>query len=187
MTSIITTLRDSVPIRALTYIEALHTAELQAARLLSLSGLSEPPFPGSVISELERVQVERVFPAPASGASQWSRGRWIILLNGAERPERQRFSLCHEFKHILDNPFIEVLYPATASMSSAERAEQVCDHFAACLLMPRSWVKRSWTTGTQELRALARQFDVSRQAMSVRLSQIGLTEPGARCLTAEVA
>ncbi len=187
MSSIITALRDTVPIRPLTFAEALRTAELQATKLLQLSGLSDPPFPDTIISELPRVQVERIIPAPASGASQWSRGRWLILLNGAERPERQRFSLAHEFKHVLDNPFIDVLYPATGSLSPAERAEQVCDYFAACLLMPRMWVKRSWATGTQEPRALARQFDVSRQAMQVRLLQIGLTEPGARCLTAGAA
>jgi Zn-dependent peptidase ImmA (M78 family) len=183
MTSLITALRDTVPIRPLTFVEALRTAELQATKLLELSGLSEPPFPEGIISGLPKMQVERIIPAPASGATQWSRGRWLILLNGAERPQRQRFSLGHEFKHVLDNPFIDVLYPRTGSMSPAERAEQVCDYFAACLLMPRMWVKRSWTSGTQDPRALARQFDVSKQAMQVRLLQIGLTEPGARCLT----
>ena len=187
MTSLITAVRDIMPIRPLTFTEALRTAELQATKLLQLSGLAEPPFPEAVISGLPRLQVERVIPAPASGASQWSRGRWLILLNGAERPERQRFSLGHEFKHVLDNPFIEVLYPAIGDLSSAERAEQVCDYFAACLLMPRMWVKRSWASGTQEPRALARQFDVSRQAMKIRLLQIGLIDPGARCLTAGVS
>ncbi len=168
MSSIITAARDIMPIRPLSFVEALRTAELQAAKLLELSGL-------------------RIIPAPASGASQWSRGRWLILLNGAERPERQRFSLAHEFKHVLDNPFIGVLYPRIGSLSSTERAEQVCDYFAACLLMPRMWVKRSWTRGMQEPRALARQFDVSRQAMKVRLLQIGLIEPEARCLAVGAA
>lgn len=187
MTSIITALRDIMPIRPLTFAEALRTAELQATKLLQLSSLSAPPFPDAIISELPRVQVERIIPAPASGASQWSRGRWVILLNGSETPGRQRFSLIHEFKHVLDNPFIDVLYPATGSMSRADRAEQVCDYFAGCVLMPRMWLKRSWTTGTQEPRALARQFDVSKQAVQVRLLQIGLTEPGARCLTVGAA
>jgi Zn-dependent peptidase ImmA (M78 family) len=187
MTSHITALRDIMPIRPLSFAEALRTAELQATKLLELSGLSEPPFPESIISELPRVQVERIIPAPASGASQWSRGRWLILLNGSETAGRQRFSLAHEFKHVLDNPFIDVLYPPSGGLSRHERAEQVCDYFAGCLLIPRRWMKRSWTTGTQEPRALARQFDVSKQAIQVRLLQIGLTEPGSRCLTLEVA
>src|SRR6266699_5657255 len=103
MSSIITAARDIMPIRPLSFVEALRTAELQAAKLLELSGLAAPPFPERLITGLPRVQVERIIPAPASGASQWSRGRWLILLNGAERPERQRFSLAHEFKHVLDN------------------------------------------------------------------------------------
>jgi Zn-dependent peptidase ImmA (M78 family) len=187
MSSTVTTVRDVMPIRPLGFAEALRTAELQATKMLEVSGLAAPPFPERLISGQPRVQVERIIPAPASGATQWSRGRWLILLNGAERPERQRFSLAHEFKHVLDNPFIGVLYPRIGDLSSAERAEQVCNYFAGCLLMPRMWLKRSWVSGIQEPSALARQFDVSRQAMKVRLLQIGLTEPEARCLIAGAA
>ena len=182
MTAIVTILRDGVPIRPLTYQEALRVAELQAMKFLVLNSITEPPFPETAISGLPRVQVERIFPAPSAGATQWSHGRWLIVINGADPRGRQRFSLGHEFKHILDNPFIDFLYPETGSMTSQERAEQVCDYFAACLLMPRIWVKRAWTTGSQNPRTLARRFDVSLQAMRVRLEQIGLAEPGPRCL-----
>jgi len=127
-----------------------------------------------------------MFPAPSSGASQWSHGRWLILLNGGETAGRQRFSLGHEFKHVLDHPFIDVLYPGTRTMSAHDRAEQVCDYFSACLLMPRTWLKKAWTQ-TQDPRTLARRFDVSAQAMGVRLLQIGLVEPEPRCLTQGVA
>jgi Zn-dependent peptidase ImmA (M78 family) len=181
MTAIITTLRDGVPIRPLSYAEALRVAELQATKFLS--GATEPPFPETAISRLPRVQVERIFPAPSAGATAWSHGRWLIVLNAADPRGRQRFSLGHEFKHVLDNPFIDVLYPETARMTSHERAEQICDYFAACLLMPRIWVTRAWTTGSQNPRTLARRFDVSLQAMRVRLEQIGLVEPEPRCLT----
>src|SRR6266576_3892422 len=101
MSSMITAVRDTMPIRPLSFAEALRTAELQATKMLEVSGLTAPPFPEKLITGLPRVQVERIIPAPASGATQWSRGRWLILLNGAERPTRQRFSLAHEFKHVL--------------------------------------------------------------------------------------
>ena len=120
-------------------------------------------------------------PAPVSGATNWSHGRWLIVLNGLEPRGRQRFSLAHEFKHILDHPFIDVLYPETPTMSSEERAEQICDYFAACLLMPRLWVKRAWRNGEQSRRALSERFDVSPAAMTFRLQQIGLTQPAGRC------
>lgn len=182
MTSIISTLRDAVPPRPLKFAESLRIAELQASKFLALAGVNEPAFPESAISTLPRVEVERMSPAPVSGATQWSHGRWLIVLNGNETKGRQRFSLAHEFKHVLDNPFIDVLYPATATMTAGERAEQACDYFAACLLMPRLWVKRAWMRDNQQsVRILARRFEVSQAAMTVRLRQIGLTQADARC------
>jgi Zn-dependent peptidase ImmA (M78 family) len=181
MSGTITSLRDLVPIRGLTFAESFRIAELQATKLRELAEIIEPPLPETAISRLPRVQVERMTPAPMSGATQWSHGRWLIILNGSEPLVRQRFSLAHEFKHILDNPFIDVLYPRIRGMSSAERAEQVCDYFAGCLLMPRAWLKKAWCSGTQDVRPLARQFNVSNQAMQVRLLQIGLLDPAPRC------
>jgi len=181
MTTIISNLRDVMPTRALTFTESLRLAELQASKLLALGGLEDGPVPETLIAGLPRLQVERMSPAPVSGATQWSHGRWLIVLNGSEPRARQRFSLAHEFKHILDNPFIEVLYPDTSSMSSADRAEQICDYFAGCLLMPRLWVKRAWRNGEQSRRALGQHFDVSQAAITFRLQQIGLTRPERRC------
>lgn len=182
MIGIIRSLRDSVPIRPLSMIEAMRVAELQANRLLQLSGLGAAPVPEAVIARLPKIQVERMTPAPMSGATEWSHGRWLIVLNGAEPGVRQRFSLAHEFKHVLDNPFIRVLYPPVLGQSSADRAEQICDYFAACLLMPRAWVKRLYfDEGIQDLGRLAKRFDVSRMAMQVRLLQIGIVEPAPRC------
>ena len=174
-------LRDIVPIRPLTMIEALQIAERQATKLLELAGVDAAPVPESVISKLPRVQVERMVPSPVAGASQWSRGRWLILVNGTDPIGRQRFTLAHELKHVIDSKFDGVpLYPAIGDLTSRERTESVCDYFAGCLLMPRPWVKRSWREGPQEVVALARQFEVSRQAMQVRLQQIGLIEPSKR-------
>lgn len=174
MTGIIKRLRDLVPIRALTQTESLRIAELQAARLLELTDTTQPAVPEALISELPQLQVERIKLAGLSGAAEWSHGRWVILLNGAEPPVRQRFSLVHEFKHILDNPFIQVLYPDTATTSRHERAEQVCDYFAGCVLVPRPWLKREWARGTQDVRQLADRFGVSQAAIRVRLLQTGL-------------
>ncbi|MDP9388685.1 MAG: ImmA/IrrE family metallo-endopeptidase [Actinomycetota bacterium] len=105
---------------------------------------------------------------PVSGSAHWSKGRWVIALNSSEASTRQRFSLAHEFKHVLDNPFIGFLYPKQQAWTPADRAERVCDYFAACLLMPKVWVRRAWTDGVQDLRGLSRRFNVSQSAMNVR-------------------
>jgi Zn-dependent peptidase ImmA (M78 family) len=177
-------LRDFVPIRPLTWVESIQIAERQATRLLELAGVAVEPVAETVISRLPRIQVERIVPSPVAGASQWSRGRWLILVNGADPLGRQRFTLAHELKHVIDNPFVKILYPPAGPQSSRDRAEAVCDYFAGCLLMPRPWVKKAWREGPQDIASLALRFQVSRQAMQVRLQQIGLVEPSRRHLLA---
>jgi len=182
MTGVVGQVRELVPFRPLTQSEAMRVAELQATRLLKLLEIAEPPLPEGAISGLPRIEVERTTRAiPISGSVQWAKGTWHIVLNGTEAPVRQRFSLAHELKHVLDNPFVHVLYPATLGMDTHERAELVCDYFAACLLMPKAWVRRAWATERiQDLPLLARRFGVSQAAMHVRLVQLGLMEAGSR-------
>ncbi len=62
------------------------------------------------------------------------------------------------------------------------KAEMVCDYFAACLLMPRPWVKVAWSRGVQDVSDLAAVLLVSRTAMSLRLRQLGLVVSAGRCL-----
>jgi Zn-dependent peptidase ImmA (M78 family) len=182
MANVIRELRDLVPLRSLTVAESMRVADLQAQRLLALLGIEGGPVPETAISDLPRIQVERMTPSPVSGAAQWSRGRWLIVVNGAEPWGRQRFSMAHEFKHVLDSPFVGFLYPEYRGQSKHDRAELVCDYFAACLLMPRAWVKQVYCNeGVQDLRRLSRRFEVSSMAMQVRLMQLGLIEPPQRC------
>jgi Zn-dependent peptidase ImmA (M78 family) len=184
MRSTITRLRDLVPLRRLTTADALRVAEAQAGRLLRLSGAAEPPVGEDVIAALPHIQIERVVPAKAQAAAEWSDGRWLILLNGAMSRGRQRFSLAHELKHILDHPFVTIMYPRQRD-ECTELAEQACDYFAACLLMPRRWLRQAWAGGERDVRALARRFGVTPQAVMVRLLQVGLIEPTSRYLAKE--
>src|SRR5262245_66697305 len=127
---VITTLRDFVPIRPLTRHEAMRIAELQAQRFHELLGHDAPPLAEDSIAQLPRLQVERLSPLPVSGASHWAQGRWLIVLNGSEPSVRQRFSLAHEFKHILDHRFIDVPYQGVPIDQRAQWVEQRCDHLA---------------------------------------------------------
>lgn len=172
----VTVLRDLVPIRPLTPGEARQIAERQATRLLELTGVTHPPLPEEAIAELPRIHVYRR-PLEVSGASEWARGKWQIALNSLEPLTRQRFSLAHEFKHIIDDRFVKVLYGHIPEARRAQLVESLCDYFAGCLLMPRPWVKRAWATQTQDSARLAAMFGVSQTAMHVRLHQLGLTEP----------
>jgi Zn-dependent peptidase ImmA (M78 family) len=180
MRSTITRLRDIMPLRRLSRAESLRVAEAQARRLLRLSEVSEPPVNDDVIARLPHIQIERVKAAQAYAATEWSHGRWLIILNGAESRGRQRWSLAHELKHILDHPFVTIVYPRRDECI----AERACDYFAACLLMPSRWVRPAWADA-RDIRILARRFGVTPQAVLVRLLQLGLIEPTSRYLVKE--
>lgn len=179
MASLLTQLRHVMPTRPLTHAEALRLAELQAAKLLAASGISNAPVPTTLITGFPRLRVayDRGFNSSGSTAWSWSRGVWQIAVNATEPPTRQRYSIAHEFKHILDEPFKEVLYPTSVYMSSYDRQEYIADYFAACLLMPAVLVKRAYyDERLQTVEALAARFAVSTLAMRRRLETLGLIE-----------
>lgn len=132
-----------------------------------------------VIAELPRLRVVHR-RLPTSGMSYWDGQAWVIAVNSAEPLTRQRFTLLHEFKHVMDHGQTERLYGGAGSLAE-QRAEQVCDYFAGCVLMPKLLVKRAWGSGLQSAKDLAGHFDVSERAVEVRLAQLGLSEPVDRC------
>lgn len=170
-----------MPRRALADHEARSVAERQALRLASLLDLTGPVIDLNAVAALPRLDVRTRAGLPVSGFSEWSRSRWVIAINEDDHPTRQRFTLAHELKHVLDNPFIEALYPGRDGTPSGQRAEAICDYFAACLLMPRPAVKMAWGLGHQRTDDLAAHFGVSRAAMGLRLHQLVLTSTRRRC------
>lgn len=181
--TIVRELRALMPARAVEEHEARSVAERQATKLIKLFNISQPAVDVGLLADLPRMQIVGKSThqlGGLSGASEWSKGRWLIAVNSDDSITRRRFTLGHEFKHVLDHPFIGVLYPDSSGQPSQERAERICDYFGACLLMPRVWVKRAWGNGIHDQAALAALFDVSEAAMSVRLQQIGLVEPRQR-------
>lgn len=178
---VIAAVRALMPHRPLHDHEARSVAERQAQRLSELLDLTDPCVDLSVIASLPRLDVRTRAGLPVSGFSEWSRSRWVIAINEDDHWTRQRFTLAHEFKHVLDNPFIEGLYLGPDGKPSAKRAENICDYFAACLLMPRPAVKAAWVRGYQRVDDLAAHFGVSRAAMGLRLQQLGLVNPRPRC------
>lgn len=181
-TGLLERLRALVPPRALTPTEARLIAERQAAILLTHARITVPAVDESVITDLPFVTVTERPGFPTSGMVTQTDSGWVIVLRAEEAKTRRRFSLAHEFKHILDDPLIEKLYPARDGFSAHERAEWTCDYFAACLLMPRMWVKRDWAGGgIQDIDRLARRYRVSRVAMAVRLAELKLLPVVPRC------
>lgn len=181
-------LRAAMPRRVLTLSEGLQIAERQAALLRwQLGAESTPALTTETLTDLPFLQVTyRARLAKSGLATKTARG-WVIVLRADEPNVRQRFSLGHEIKHTLDDELLSLfpdgLYRTWGGQRGEAPAERVCDHFSACLLMPKMLLRRDWTSGMQEPARLARRYHVSKAAMEVRLRQLGLTEPVPRCGT----
>ncbi len=180
--SLLWQLRQLVPPRPLSVAEGYRVAELQANRLLASAGIDEPGTPSELVTSLPYVEVALRHDVPESGYLNWFKPRWLVLLNAREPLVRRRYSLMHEFKHLLDHPFRDFLYPASYFSDSHRRREQAAEYFAACVLMPKRLVVRRWAAGVQTESALAAEFVVSEVAMRRRLQELGLVERPPRCL-----
>jgi len=171
-------LRSLCPERRLAPWEARQVAERQAARLLRLNGIATPPVPEQLIEYFPRVKVRYVPASRMSGAIRWRNGRWHILVNNDATWGRVRFSLAHEFKHLLDYPLTHAIYGPGHDHRAQRLAERSAEYFAACLLMPKSFLKRAfYDEGLRDERQLRRRFQVSAQALRIRIDELGLIEP----------
>jgi hypothetical protein len=175
--NILKRLRSLAPHRPLTERHAEELAEAQAALLLRLAGLHEPPVPSALICDLPRVWVRLEANLPISGATHWVNGRWVLFIHGGEPLEQQRFSLGHEYKHAVDHRARRLLYRDRPDVTAGRQAELAADAFAAALLMPADWVRAAWFVGNRDAEALSRLFQVSLTAMRARLHQLRLTQP----------
>ncbi len=146
-------------------------AERQAQHLLDGLGIHHPAVPTSALVDLPRVRVDWVPALGASGSLKWCDGAWRVLVNADEPLSRQRFTIAHEIKHIIDHPMRECLLTEVPLEQRHVAIERCCDYFAGCLLVPASWLQFADRLGTSE-ESLAAAFGVSRAAIRVRRSQL---------------
>jgi predicted transcriptional regulator len=178
--SAVAELRALAPHRPLPAWEARILAERQAAKLLALQGVRDLPVPELLIEHLPRVDVVYRRSRSLSGSAKWTGGRWVIVVNANDTWGRQRFSLCHELKHVIDAPAEAALYRDRGYAWAAVQRERAADYFAACLLMPKTLLKRAvYEQGLRDDYELARHCQVSVAAMRVRLAELQLLGPEA--------
>ena len=131
---------------------------------------ARPPWAGSMSSAR--------IPWPVA-RPRLSQGHWLIIVDKNDVHGRRRFTLAHEFKHIIDHPLDRLTYARLGYGNEQRRQahiEAICQHFAACFLMPKTWVKNAYTNGVQDVYDLASLFQVSVSAMDTRLRSIGLLD-----------
>ena len=152
----------------------LGTVERLAAECLARQGVNCPPVASELITvfdERKKIEVRMVPLKVHHGATWLTGGEWVIQLNARESRPVRRYTLFHEAFHIA----CRTAGPAfnKAELSHRPFNEVLADHFSTCFLMPKEWVEEWWPMA-QDVRKMARIFDVSVSAMRTRLNQLGL-------------
>lgn len=142
--------------------------------ILKRVGVAAPPVDVHAIAEFFSIPVlpyDR-FPEDVSGMIVRIDGKAAIGINPAHARVRQRFTLAHELGHYLSGH--DDLRIVDEAMDKDTLKEKEANRFAAELLMPTDMLTADLKRGGLDIPALARRYEVSEQAMSVRLIQSGL-------------
>lgn len=181
MRQLIDSLRVLAPQRPLSYAESIQVARLQAARLRAWVAPTTPDINLIWLLRQRAVPVNFV-PSYRLGENNSGlttdeiTGRLEIYVNEQHPAVRQRFTLLHELKHVLDFDDAARLHAWLGSGSQQRQEwqiELICNEFAANVLMPTVLVKRIWFQ-SQNVSLCAALFNVSSEAMSKRLTVLGL-------------
>ncbi|MBS0646935.1 MAG: ImmA/IrrE family metallo-endopeptidase [Verrucomicrobia bacterium] len=130
------------------------------------------------------------FKEDISGVLMLENGEATIGYNLNEHRLRNRFTIAHELGHYLlhkddKDLFVDKEFRALFRLNNGDASakhEREANEFAACILMPedmiRSEIANSGIDYTDEnlIKTLAKKFDVSTIAMSIRISKLGLFE-----------
>lgn len=136
--------------------------------------ISSPPIPIEKVAELFSLQIiiYPKFPNNVSGVIIKKEGLNVIGVNSNHPKVRQRFSIAHELGHyIMGHDNMEYI---DETFDKPTDKEQEANKFAAKILMPRSMLKKDIEKNDYDIPSLAKRYEVSEQAMSIRLLETGL-------------
>ncbi|WEV71980.1 ImmA/IrrE family metallo-endopeptidase [Bifidobacterium sp. ESL0790] len=109
-------------------------------------------------------------------------GRFEAVLNIAQHPHRQRFTLAHELGHYVHQHQDTMMKEAVGGDNRDEisslgvKPDEIwANRYASALLMPGAAVKSYWKNGMSRS-DMAQIFNVSQQAMDLRIASLGLVD-----------
>ena len=167
-------------------------AERAAQELLTRNSVTEPPIPVFDLAGTEgAVVVREPFDDDGmSGVLLREPDRKIIIVNAANAPVRQRFTVAHEIGHLLLHQGAMYLdgrarvnFRQGSSSMTTDQEEIDANAFAAALLMPTAWTRSAFAAVVRDVNIgsedelaeiLAARFNVSTKAMHFRLIDLGL-------------
>lgn len=150
------------------------TAILRARSFVKKVNPSEVPVPVEMYAQEigARIDYDKTMAEDEPGCSIPIGNKLVISVNGNDRRERQRFTVCHEIAHaVLELPSEH----AGHWWSYAKRPpnEIICDSFAAELLLPHNLFKPAVDKagmGFAAIGALAKNFEASLTATASRFA-----------------
>jgi Zn-dependent peptidase ImmA (M78 family) len=174
-TRLVRRLRALTPAWQISPREARWIAEQQAKLLLSETGITAPPVPDWIVTQLDGVSIYLLEQMPVKGLLGVSRpdsyGGDILIDSNLPTPER-RVTLMHELKHIIDGG-----HTAKARHASSQTgSEGLCTDFALSVLIPARWLHADWQAGQSNVSALAERYQVPVEDMAHRLRALGLAQ-----------
>lgn len=152
-----------------------------ARALLDRCGVDAPPVDlNRVASALQLPLVQWEFPDFLSALIvEVEDDDYVIGVNHHHAKNRRRFSVAHELGHAALRhqagyylEFFDASLGEPPNFNAADERE--ANRFAAALLMDERWLREDWAAGERNLVKLARRYQVSQEAMSFRLSNLGL-------------
>jgi hypothetical protein len=165
------------------------SAETAAAELLRRHGVTRPPVDVEALARGEgaEVQFERLEPSVSGLLVKTPKGQVRIGVNASHHRNRQRFTISHEMGHYLlhsQQPtlFVDgqmVYFREDAASDAFDPREIQANAFAAGLLMPEDFLRADLKNGIDvqdevAVRKLAERYQVSQQALTLRLLNLGL-------------
>jgi len=133
---------------------------------------------GALATDLGLKVVLATLPMNISGLIQPEDGDgFVIKINRFESKERQRFTIAHEISHYLlhrDRINAGIIDSVLYRSKLSSRIEAEANRLAADIVMPRQAVSAEMANfakdlGDDEISDLAEKFQVSKQAMAIRV------------------
>lgn len=168
----------------------------RAAEALLAAHQSTPVPVEAIATDLALLIEPTALADSVSGILVVSTGRGVIGVNKSHSFRRQRFTIAHEIGHyvlhrdqaqlFIDKDY-RVFFRDERPQDAGDLRERDANAFAAALLMPRARVSRIAKSHHFELGdedgpvlELAKMFEVSSQAMTYRLANLGILGTAAR-------
>lgn len=144
------------------------------------AGEDQPPIQLEPIMDAYNVRYTvEPLPEALSGLVIFIGGTPVVAVRAQDSHRRQRFSAAHELGHVLlahhDTFHVDLTRADGVPPDYNWRHERAANDFAAALLMPAALLQESMQHVVRPTAAaLADSYDVSEQAMSIRLSTLGI-------------